>query len=174
MAINTDDLAIVMYPHPALRTTTEPIGEITAEVCDVALRMLALMHEAAGSGLAAPQVALSWRLFVANATGDPQDDQVFINPVLSEASRQLEEHEEGCLSLPDIRAPIRRPRQITIDALDLDGAPIQFTDDALAARIWQHEIDHLDRILILDKMAIIDRMVHRRALREMEKAMASK
>ena len=168
MAIDVDNLKIVEYPHPALRTTAQPISEVTGEVRAVALRMLGLMHAAAGIGLAGPQVGLPWRLFVANATGEQRDDMAFINPVISASSRQTEEMEEGCLSLPDIRAQILRPKQVTIDALDLDGRPIALTDDGLPARIWQHETDHLDRVMIIDKMAPIDRMVHRRALREME------
>lgn len=172
MAVDVDKLGIVVYPHPALRTTAKPVGKVTDEVRAVALRMLVLMRDAAGVGLAGPQVGLPWRLFVANSTGEPQDDMVFINPVISQPSRQLEEYEEGCLSLPDIRAPIRRPKQVTIDALDLAGQPLRLTDDDMPARIWQHETDHLDRVLIIDKMATLDRLVHRRTLRDMEKAVA--
>jgi len=116
----------------------------------------------------AEEAALDIRL--TNATGEPQDDQVFINPVISHPSRQMEEMEEGCLSLPEIRAPIRRPKEAVIDALDMDGTPIRLASDGLSARIWQHETDHLDCVLIIDKMAGIDRMVHRRALRNMEEA----
>ena len=170
MTVRVDKLGIVLYPDPALRTTAQPVLDVTDEVRAVAERMLALMHAAAGVGLAGPQLGLPWRLFVANATGEPQDDMVFINPVISQPSRQLEECEEGCLSLPDIRAPIRRPKQVTIEALGLDGKPLRLTDDGMPARIWQHETDHFDRVLIVDKMASIDRMVHRRALRELEKA----
>ena len=174
MAVNVDKLEIVVYPHPALRTAAEPITQVNDHVRAVALRMLELMRTDAGIGLAGPQVGLPWRLFVSNVSGDPCDDMVFINPVISNPSRQLEEFEEGCLSLPEIRAQIRRPKQVTIDALDLDGRPFALTDDGLPARVWQHETDHLDQVLIIDKMAPIDRLVHRRALRDMEKAVAGK
>jgi peptide deformylase len=130
--------------------------------------MIELMHAAPGVGLAAPQVGLDWRLFVANATGDPADDRVFINPRLTEASREQEEQEEGCLSLPGINGLVRRPRQITVTALDLAGQPCTLTSDELPARIWQHECDHLDGILIIDRMPRIERIANRQALRQLE------
>jgi peptide deformylase len=126
------------------------------------------MHQAPGVGLAAPQVGLAWRLFVCNPSGEVDDDHVMVNPVLVDPSRQSTEAEEGCLSLPEVRAPIRRPQAITIEATDLDGNPIKATSDDLEARVWQHEYDHLEAVLIIDRMAPIDRMVHRQILREME------
>jgi peptide deformylase len=169
MGSTVENLTIVLYPDPRLRRQCAPVEAVDDHVRDICRRMLQLMHEAPGVGLAAPQVGLSSRLFVANATGDPADDMVFINPTLIEPSRRMEELEEGCLSLPEIRALIRRPIQITIEATDIDGSRFQATSDELPARIWQHEYDHLDGILITDRMAPIDRMANQKALREMEK-----
>lgn len=161
-------LRIVYYPHPVLLRPAEKITEVTDEVRAVAWRMIDLMHQVSGVGLAAPQVALPWRLFVANPTGDPVDDAVFINPVLLHPGRELADEEEGCLSLPDIRGVVRRPQSMTIRALDLEGRAIETSSDGLPARIWQHETDHLDGIMIIQRMTGIDRLANRRVLRSLE------
>ncbi|MEX0776455.1 MAG: peptide deformylase [Phycisphaeraceae bacterium] len=171
MAADVSQLTIVHYPAPVLRAKAKPIGRITEKVRSLAERMLQLMHEAPGVGLAAPQVGVSWRMFVANPTGDPADDQVFINPVLTEPSREMHDRDEGCLSLPDITAQIRRPKAITITATGLDGREFSLSSDELAARIWQHEIDHLDGVLIIDRMTPMDRLANARKLKELEKGM---
>lgn len=172
MPVDVSKLRIVLYPHPALRAKAKPVPAITDEVRQVAARMLELMHEAPGVGLAAPQVGLSWRLFVAGPTGDPKDDRVFVNPVLLDPGRDLEDYEEGCLSLPDITGEIRRPAKISVEATDLDGKRFRLTSDELPARIWQHETDHLDAILIIDRMPPMDRIANQKAVRELEKKKA--
>lgn len=172
MPVDIARLRIVQYPDPVLRTAGQALPAVTDEVRQVARRMLELMHQAPGVGLAAPQVGLGWRLFVANATKEPGDDRVYINPVLSDPSRELEDVEEGCLSLPQVNAQIRRPVGITIQATDLEGKRFTETSSELPARIWQHEMDHLDGILIIDRMAPIDRLANRRALRDLEKTWA--
>jgi len=161
---------IVTYPSPVLRRKADPVGAVTDEVRAVAGRMFELMREAGGVGLAAPQVGLCWRMFVANATGEPDDDQVFINPVLSAATKEQTAAEEGCLSLPDIRAQILRPQGITIDALNLSGESFQIVSDDFPARVWQHEFDHLEGVLILDKMDRLDRIANRRQIKRLEEA----
>lgn len=168
MSIEPDGLQIVCYPDPRLRICGEPVPQVTDEVRAVAVRLLELMRKAPGVGLAAPQVGLAWQLFVANHTGDPADDQVFINPHLSKPSREMDEREEGCLSMPDVRGMIRRPTSITISAIDLDGLPIELASSDLRARIWQHESDHLDGVLIIHRMTPVDRMANRRILKQLE------
>ncbi len=169
MTTDVAALQIVHYPDPVLRAKAKPIEVINDEVRRVAKRMIELMHQAPGVGLAAPQVGLSWRMFVANATGDPKDDLVFINPVLSSPSRQTHEREEGCLSLPEITGVIRRPMAITITALDLEGQEFVLTSAELPARIWQHETDHLDGVLIVDRMSPMDRLANEKKWRELER-----
>ena len=173
MEIDVEQLEIVKYPHPTLREKAKAIEEVTDEVRMVAFRMLELMHEAPGVGLAAPQVGLGWRMFVTNHTGLPEDDMVFINPILSEPSSEREEHDEGCLSLPEINAPIRRPVGIVIEATGLDGERFKVASDQLPARIWQHENDHLDGKLIIDMMSHIDRQAQRDVLHELEDSFQS-
>ncbi len=168
-ALDPQALRIVCYPDPVLRTRAKPIEAVTDRVRAVARRMIELMHESSGVGLAAPQVGLSWRLFVANPDRQPDQDRAFVNPVLSNLSRDCLEQEEGCLSIPGVDGQIVRPQAVTIDALDLDGNPFQLTGDELFARVWQHETDHLDGVLIIDRMAPIDKMANRRALQDLEK-----
>jgi len=173
MAIDPSQLQIVWYPAPVLTRKAAPIEAVTDEVRAVADRMIALMHEAQGVGLAGPQVGLPWRLFVANPTGEPDDDAVYINPVLREASREVEDMEEGCLSLPEIRGVVRRNVGITIAAMDRRGEPMEKHAEGLEARIWQHETDHLDGVLILNRMRHLDRMANRRAIKALEQSVAA-
>lgn len=161
-------LQIVFYPHEVLRQTAQPLIAVDDHVRAVAARMIQLMHEARGVGLAAPQVGLPWRLFVANPANEPGDDTVYINPDLTDPGPHTEPRDEGCLSLPGITAEVTRPTTITINALDADGQPFSLTSDDFPARVWQHELDHLDGILILDKMTRIDRMANKRAIQELE------
>jgi peptide deformylase len=184
MTARPDELRILSYPHPALRQRAKPVDGVTEEVREVARRMIDLMHEAEGIGLAANQVGLALRLFVADvAHSDHPDDErsltsdpvsatrgpvVYINPVLSEPRRDLVGMDEGCLSLPEIRGEVRRPSQITITATDLEGSRFTLRGGGLLARCWQHEMDHLDGVLIIDRMLQIDRMKHRNAIRDLE------
>ena len=168
--IDPRTLRILTYPAPILRQKAAPIERVTDWVRRVARRVLELMHEAAGVGLAGPQVGVPLRLFVANTVAEPEGDSVFINPVLSRPSRRIEQREEGCLSLPEVTGTILRPYSITIDALDQDGNEIHLAGEDLMARAWQHETDHLDGILIVDRMARIDLVANRPVLRELEES----
>ncbi len=143
------------------------MGEIDASVQAVAARMIALMREANGLGLAAPQVGLPWRMFVTSG-GEDYPDRVYINPTLSVVNTELVLKEEGCLSLPGINVELRRPKAATINALNLAGQPFKLSDDDVLARVWQHELDHLEGILILDRMSPMDRLATRKIIKELE------
>lgn len=120
-------------------------------------RMFELMYQANGIGLAAPQVALSHSVLVMNSSsrpGDPKGERVLINPVLT-ARRGMDEQREGCLSLPGLFAPVRRAKWARFRAIDLDGKVVHGTVRALEARALQHELDHLDGILFIDRLAAI-------------------
>ena len=152
-------MQIVLYPHPALRWKSRPILRIDAQLRSVVREMFDLMYEAKGVGLAANQVALPWRVFVVNPAGDAEQDDaemVFINPEITRRSGSAES-EEGCLSLPDLYGPVRRPEQIVIEAFDLNAARFQLEVDELTARVIQHENDHLDGVLFLDRMSQVSR-----------------
>lgn len=168
MPVKVEKLKIVHWPDPVLREKARPVPEVTDEVRAVAARMIELMHEAEGVGLAAPQVGLSWRMFVANGSGEEGDDRVFINPELADPGDEVAVHTEGCLSLPHVTAEIRRPKRITVRATDLEGNRFEMMSEELAARIWQHETDHLDGVLIIDRMGTLDKLASRRAIKELE------
>lgn len=158
---------IVRYPDPRLRRKCEPIETFDESLAALAMRMLELMRSKQGVGLAAPQVGVSRLLFVCNPTGRPEDDAVYVNPRLSDLVGAIE-CEEGCLSLPDVKAVIRRARKCRIQAVDLAGRPIDRVGEDLVARIWQHEMDHLEGRLIVDRMNGTDQIANKRVLAELE------
>ncbi len=164
-----DTLQVLHWPAPVLKQVARPVKEIDPWVQQVIDRMIALMTEHEGVGLAAPQVGLPLRLFIMSPTGKPEDARVIINPVITE-QRGEEEKEEGCLSLPEIRAQITRAVQLKLTGLDQHGRPIAETLEGFPARIVQHENDHLDGILILDRMSTLARMGLRRKIKALEQA----
>jgi peptide deformylase len=167
-----EELRIIHWPDPRLKKVSEPVREFTAALKELAARMLELMREYKGVGLAAPQVGQNIRMFVMNPTGEPNDNRVYVNPVLSEPDGE-DAAEEGCLSLPNVNAQISRHKSMHIQAQDLDGKPIEETQSGYIARIWQHEFDHLNGILITDRMGLGDRFTHRRVLKELEEKYAA-
>ena len=141
------------------------------------------MRGANGIGLAAPQVGLPIRMFVAHVPTDPEAEpdpsglpvstdkaQVFFTPEITEFSRDLEPYEEGCLSLPGINGEVNRPSTVKMKAIDIEGKEIKLQATGLLARCWQHEIDHLDGVLIIDKMSQMSRLKNRARIKNMEKA----
>jgi peptide deformylase len=158
-------LSLVEYPHPALLRPAKPLVRIDEAVCDAVERMFDIMYEAEGIGLAANQVALPYRLFVVNTTGrrGNGEELVFINPVLSRP-RGTAVQEEGCLSLPGLRALVRRPERIVVEAWSLDGEAIRLDIDGLLARVVQHEFDHLEGRLFTDRLPDTAAIEARRAL----------
>jgi peptide deformylase len=166
-------LKIVYYPDPCLRRVSEPVTQFDENLAALAARMFDLMREEQGVGLAAPQVGVNLRMFVMNATGKPEDDKVIVNPTLTDAEGN-DMGEEGCLSLPKIRADIDRALTLTLSAQDLNGKPFTETETGFVARVWQHEFDHLNGIMLIDRMGFTARMGVRKRLREMEEAFAKK
>jgi len=165
-------LTILTPPDPRLRRKARPVAEGDADrVRTLAERMLATMYAAPGIGLAAPQVGEDLRLFVMDVAekGAPPAPQVLINPELVEASRETELREEGCLSLPNQYAEIERPYRIRARWLDLSGRRQEAVLEALAARCFQHELDHLDGILFVDHLSPLRRnMILRRLAKELK------
>jgi len=137
----------------ALLRRSSPVTRLDAGLREAVARMFDIMYEAQGVGLAANQVALPYRLFVVNPAGrrGEGEERVFINPVLSRP-RGTAVQEEGCLSLPGVRMDVRRPQKIVVDAFDLAGEPIRLDLDGLLSRIVQHEYDHLEGRLFIDRL----------------------
>ena len=163
-------MKIVLYPHPALRHPAKPLGAIDRQIHLDAGRMLELMYEHKGLGLAANQVFLSYRIVVLNPTGDPQQrdkEEVLLNPVILERKGTIE-GEEGCLSFPGLFQKIRRAKTVRVQAYNLRGEVVEKSVCDLESRLWQHEVDHLDGILYIDKMGTIARLASRNILKEFE------
>ena len=152
-------LKIIEYPHPTLRHASKPLRRVDAELVEVVREMFALMYEKKGVGLAANQVDLPYRLFIANLECDPSRpdlEYVFINPVLSHRKGSTES-EEGCLSLPNLYGQVKRPEKVVVQAYNLSGKEIKGELDGLFARVVQHEIDHLDGVLFIDHISRLKR-----------------
>jgi peptide deformylase len=162
-----EELKIISYPDPRLRKISVDVKVFDENLANLAKRMLELMREARGVGLAAPQVGKNIRLFVTNHTGKPEDDHVYVNPVVSDAEGE-ETSQEGCLSLPGINVDVGRAKAAKMRALDLSGKAIEQIEDGYLARIWQHELDHLNGVLIIDHAGPTAKMELRKPLKEME------
>jgi peptide deformylase len=159
---------IVLHPDPVLRMKAKPVAAIDDFVRDLVADMRRVARELDGAGIAAPQLGESVRIFLTCAR-EEEPERVFINPVL-DATGAVCPHDEGCLSLPDIRGTILRPGAARIRALDLEGNEFTLESDGFPARVWQHEYDHLEGVLIIDRMRPIDKLANRRALRDLERA----
>lgn len=159
---------IVFYPDPVLRQKAKPLTEINKEVCKKAEEMMELMHQAQGVGLAAPQVGWPVRLFIIDVDGTSRGEKVFINPVILEEQGELNK-EEGCLSFPGITSKIIRAQRIKAQAYTLKGQKIEIEAEGLAARAWQHELDHLNGDLFIDKMSPSNRLAISHQLKEFER-----
>lgn len=161
---------ILYYPEPLLRKEAVPIEDVNHKgesYRDKAEKMLELMYEANGIGLAANQVGWLERLIVKDEMGKQQGERVFINPkIIHEEGETLEE--EGCLSLPGVFGKVSRAEKIVVAAYNLRGERLEMEAEGLSARVWQHEIDHLDGILIIDKMTPASRMAASKRLKELE------
>jgi len=162
-----EDLKIIFYPDPRLRRLAEPVTKFDQDLVDLTSRMFHLMREEQGVGLAAPQVGVNLRLFVMNFDGKPESDRVVVNPHLLDAEGN-ELDEEGCLSLPKIRANIDRAAKLTLRAQDVTGQPFQETGEDFVARVWQHETDHLNGIMLIDRMGFTAKMSIKKKLKDLE------
>ncbi len=170
MSVDTQSLNLVLYPDPILKQRALEVDASDANVQAVAQRMIELMFDYEGVGLAAPQIGLPWRLFV---TRDPNLENAgiaWINPSLEIIASEVVIAEEGCLSLPEIRCDVRRPLGIRISGWNEHGKQALQESEEFIARVWQHENDHLDGILLTDKMSAMDRLVNRKVIKNLEKA----
>ena len=169
-------LNIIHYPHPTLRHVSKPLKRVDAELRGMAAEMLELMYAAHGIGLAANQVDLPYRMFVCNPSGERENsDQefVFINPVVRKRSG-MDEAEEGCLSLPGVYGKVRRPAAVAFEAFTLAGEKFERELDGLFGRMVQHEIDHLDGVLFIDRLSKTAKIDVRDKLAEFEQEFESR
>lgn len=161
-------LPIKQYPDPVLRKVAEPVKTINKELRQLAADMIETMRDANGIGLAAPQVGESIRMVVVDFDPENHEPRVLINPVIVRRSRQKETIDEGCLSFPGLRSKVKRALKVTCEAQNLDGDVVEYQVEGLPARAVQHEIDHLDGMLFVDKVGPSDKLALRDGLAELE------
>ena len=145
---------IRQYGDSVLRMKAREVEGFDDDLERLVERMTALMHEASGVGLAATQVGVLRRVFV---FVDEGEDRVLVNPVITNTSSDTEIDDEGCLSLHDVLVPVERPRAVTIEGFDAKGEKVGFELEPPTSRIVQHELDHLDGMLIIDRTNDADR-----------------
>ncbi len=169
-SVEPEPVRIIKYPHPTLRHKSKPLRRVDSELRRIVGQMLDLMYADKGIGLAANQVDLPYRLFVMNTESDPaakDHEYVFINPVIGQRAGTAEA-EEGCLSLPDIFGQVRRSERVVVRAYNLAGEEVECALSGLAARAAQHEYDHLDGILFIDRLSPSGKLAVKQALAELE------
>lgn len=158
---------IRIYPDPVLEQPSEPVRQLNDEIRKLAARMCEAMHAAKGIGLAACQLGVTLRLIVLSAGSEIPQDIALVNPEIIEKSGSSVA-EEGCLSFPGVTGKVPRSEKIKVRYLSLDGTVTELSAEMLLARVIQHELDHLDGILFIDKMSPAERIVLQKKLREMK------
>jgi peptide deformylase len=166
---------IITLPDPLLRKASAPVERVDAEIRNLADDMLETMYKAPGVGLAAVQVGVPIRLIVLDTAKDEEEPRplVLINPEIVTLGSELRLHEEGCLSIPDVRIDIERPASLTLRYIDRNGKAQQMAADGLLATAIQHEIDHLNGKLIIDFLTRLKRDIIIRKFKKQAKAEAS-
>ncbi len=151
---------VLQFPDERLRVVSEPVAEVTEAIRELARDMCEVMYDEPGIGLAAPQVGEPIRLVVVDTEWRQEDSErnplILVNPVLSEPEGRIV-WREGCLSVPDFEADVERAERIRLQASDLDGKPIDIHAEGLQAVCFQHEIDHLDGVLFIDRISRLKR-----------------
>lgn len=163
-------LPILTFPDPVLKEESSPVSEINNDIKELAQDMIETMIAAPGSGLAAPQVGRSCRLIVVDLsqTREEQKPFVLVNPEILSADGEFL-YEEACLSVVDYSAKVKRASSVTVRGLDLEGKPLEIQAEGRLAVVFQHEIDHLDGVLFIDRISALKRDLYRRRLKKLAK-----
>ena len=167
MAEELPEYDLTLYPEPLLRKPCEPVTSFDDELVKVATGMLARMHASNGVGLAAPQVGLRRRLLVMNPSGEEGDDHVLVNPEILERAGDETMYEEGCLSFPGVYAEIRRSDRCKVRFFSIDGVEQEEEFSGFPSRVVQHEFDHLEGVLLVDRMSPADKVRNKHVLQDL-------
>ena len=166
-------LDILNYPEKSLLKPSVPVENIDDEIKELVKNMGETMFDAPGVGLAAPQVGVNKRIIVYDTHADDPDFQgkkteftALINPEIVEASGSITSEGEGCLSVVDFTADVKRYENVTVTALDIDGNPVKMETSGIIAVIMQHEIDHLDGILFIDRISVLKRAMYKKKIKK--------
>jgi peptide deformylase len=161
------EFRLTLYPAPVLRKVASPVEAFDEGLARTVEAMFRRMRESRGVGLAAPQVGLNRRILVLNPTGEEADDLVLVNPTITRFAGEPALFDEGCLSFPGIFAQVRRPERCSVAAFDLSGNRVELELDGFTSRIVQHEHDHLEGILLVDRMSPADKLRNKAALADL-------
>jgi len=162
-------LKIIKYPAAILKKQTKKVEEITPKLLSLVAHMEVAMEKSKGIGLAAPQIGVSMQIIVVKDSTDNTRHQVFLNPKILKKSKKQETDEEGCLSLPGLFLSIKRAEGVRLSCSTKEGKPIMIEATGLAARIFQHEIDHLQGKLIIDRITPFKRWKIKKELQQIKK-----
>ena len=157
-------LPVVKFPDPVLKTRAKDIKNITEAERRLVRDMIDTMYAENGVGLAANQVGILKQIFVAIPEKKGEPEQVFFNPKIVKKRGVIKEF-EGCLSVPELYEPVRRAKKVWMSAMTLDGKTVEVQSDGLHARIYQHEIDHLNGFLFIDRLGLIKSRLAKKKLR---------
>jgi peptide deformylase len=164
---------IITYPNPQLLTPSETVTDFGEETQALIEDMADTMFEAPGAGLAAVQIGVSKRIIVVNSTGDGDDAEkawfALINPEILEKDGVYMSEDEGCLSVPELRATVRRYSRVVVKAQDRSGEPVTMEVEGFPAVVLQHEIDHLNGILFIDHLSVLKRNLYKTKVKKLMK-----
>jgi peptide deformylase len=171
--VDVDKCEITFYPARVLSKRAQPVEKVDESIGRLVEKMTDIMIERKGVGLAAPQAGVPLRLFIISLTGTRDNVRAYVNPTVTPHG-DLDEAEEGCLSVPGVWAKIRRYKKATVTATDLEGK--EFTEEAegLHARALQHEYDHIEGTVIVNRMGQAAKIAHRRQLKKLTEEQESK
>ncbi len=157
-------LDIVTYPDPRLKNPTARVNEINDEIRQIVADMADTMYEAPGVGLAAIQAGIDKSIIIFDPEADKEkrNFSTLINPKITFQEGTMTSENEGCLSVPDFRSNVKRYARVTAEGLDIDGNPLQIHGEDLLSIILQHEIDHLNGILFIDRISALKRQIYRK------------
>jgi len=154
------------YPSQVLAATAKPVEKIDDDIRQLVDRMIGIMIEKKGVGLAAPQAGIPLRLFIISLNGTKENLKVFINPTVT-TSGEIVANEEGCLSVPGVYTKIRRSKTAAVTATGLDGKEFTENADGLYARALQHEFDHIEGTTIVNRMTHVAKIAHRKKIKKL-------
>lgn len=166
---------VLQYPDPRLATKSEAVADITDDIRALAQDMKDTLISIGGVGIAAPQIGVFKRIIILDLSQEkrtpdaPQELAALINPVVTVLDPAPHEENEGCLSVPDFRAKVKRPRRVALDALDLEGKPVHLEGEGYYGAAMQHETDHLDGVLFIDRISYLKRSLYDKKLKKNKK-----